>query len=37
LSWIAEEHGVNAYDLAAANGIDNMNFIYAGQVLVIPN
>jgi LysM repeat protein len=37
LSWIAEEHGVNAYDLAAYNGIDNMNFIYAGQVLLIPN
>jgi LysM repeat protein len=37
LSWIAEEHGVNAYELAAYNGIDNMNFIYVGQVLVIPN
>jgi LysM repeat protein len=37
LGWIAEEYGVNAYDLAAANGIDNMNFIYEGQVLVIPN
>jgi LysM repeat protein len=37
LSWIAQEHGVNAFDLATYNGIDNLNFIYAGQVLVIPN
>jgi LysM repeat protein len=37
LSWIAQEHGVDAYELAATNGINNMNFIYAGQVLVIPN
>lgn len=37
LSSIAEEYGVNAYDLAAYNGIDNLNFIYVGQVLVIPN
>lgn len=37
LSWIAQEYGVNAYDLATFNSIDNLNFIYAGQVLVIPN
>jgi LysM repeat protein len=37
LSWIAEEHNVNAYDLATYNSIDNLNFIYTGQVLVIPN
>jgi LysM repeat protein len=37
LSWIAQEHGVDAYVLASYNGIDNLNFIYTGQVLVIPN
>jgi LysM repeat protein len=37
LGWIAEEVGVDAYELAVYNGIDNMNFIYAGQVLLIPN
>lgn len=37
LSGIAEEFGVNAYDLATYNGIDNLNFIYTGQVLAIPN
>lgn len=37
LSAIALAHGVNAYDLAAYNGVDNLNFIYAGQVLAIPN
>ena len=37
LSWIAQEYNVNAYDLATFNGIDNLNFIYTGQVLVIPN
>lgn len=36
LSWIAQEYNVNAYDLATFNGIDNLNFIYTGQVLVIP-
>jgi LysM repeat protein len=37
LSWIAQEYNVNAYDLATYNGIDNLNVIYTGQVLVIPN
>jgi LysM repeat protein len=37
LSYIAQEYNVNAYDLASYNGIDNLNFIYTGQVLVIPN
>jgi len=37
LSEIAEEYGVNSYELASYNGIDNMNFIYSGQVLEIPN
>lgn len=33
---IAARHGVNVYRLAEANGILNLNQIYAGQVLVIP-
>ncbi len=37
LSYIAEQYGVNVYTLASYNGIDNMNFIYAGQVLHIPS
>jgi LysM repeat protein len=37
LSWIAEAYNVNTYELAAYNGIDNLNFIYTGQVLAIPN
>ena len=37
LSYIAEQYGVNVYTLASYNGIDNMNFIYAGQVLRIPS
>lgn len=37
LTAIAQEYGVNAYELAAYNGIDNMNVIYVGQVLRIPN
>lgn len=36
LGNIAHYYGVNAYDLAQANGITNLNFIYVGQVLVIP-
>lgn len=36
LGMIAERFDVNAYDLAVANGIDNMNMIYVGQVLRIP-
>lgn len=37
LSEIAEEYGVDEYELASCNGIDNMNFIYSGEVLTIPN
>jgi uncharacterized protein YraI len=36
LSTIAQRYGVNVYTLAAANGITNINRIYAGQRLVIP-
>ena len=34
---IAQQYGVSMSDLAAANGIVNINHIYAGQVLVIPD
>lgn len=33
---IASAFGVNVYDLAEANGILNLNLIYAGQWLAIP-
>lgn len=33
---LAARFGTTAYALAAANGIPNMNFIYAGQQLIIP-
>ncbi|RIK55340.1 MAG: hypothetical protein DCC57_05570 [Chloroflexi bacterium] len=36
LGVIAERFGVDVYALASANGIDNMNMIYAGQELRIP-
>jgi LysM repeat protein len=36
LGAIAERFGADVYALAAANGIDNMNMIYAGQELRIP-
>lgn len=36
LSTIAWRHGVDMWSLAQANGIYNMNYIYAGQYLVIP-
>lgn len=36
LGAIAERFGVDVYALASANGIDNMNMIYAGQELRIP-
>jgi len=36
LSAIAAHFGVNVYYLAQANGIWNINYIYVGQVLVIP-
>ncbi len=36
LSAIAQRYGVNVFTLAAANGIVNINRIYAGQRLVIP-
>ncbi|MCC6169970.1 MAG: LysM peptidoglycan-binding domain-containing protein [Caldilineaceae bacterium] len=36
LGAIAERFGVDVYALASANGIDNMNMIYAGQELHIP-
>ena len=34
---IAQQYGVSMSDLAAANRIININHIYAGQVLVIPD
>jgi LysM repeat protein len=37
LSWIAEEHGVSVYDLMAINDIDDPDFIYVGQRLVLPD
>jgi LysM repeat protein len=36
LSSIAWRFGVRLWDLAAANGLSNPNWIYAGQVLWIP-
>ncbi len=36
LSRIAYRHGVNVWALARANGIKNINRIYAGQRLIIP-
>lgn len=36
LSGIARCYGVSPWAIAAANGIYNMNLIYAGQRLVIP-
>jgi LysM repeat protein len=36
LGLIAEKYGVDVYALATANGIENMNLIYEGQVLRIP-
>lgn len=36
LARIARYFGVNVYALAQANGIYNLNLIYAGQVLTIP-
>jgi LysM repeat protein len=36
LSAIAWRHGVTAWSIATANGLSNLNVIYAGQVLYIP-
>ncbi len=36
LSGIGSYYGVNAWSIAKANGIYNLNHIYAGQVLYIP-
>jgi len=36
LSGVAWRHGVSLWALARANGIYNMNYIYAGQCLTIP-
>lgn len=36
LSAIAWRYGVSTYALASANGLWNPNYIYVGQVLVIP-
>ena len=36
LYGIGRMHGVGAWQLAAANGIYNLNMIYAGQCLCIP-
>ncbi len=37
LSSLAWRHGVSLWALAQANGIHNMNYIYAGQCLTIPS
>ena len=37
LAWVAQSMGVNQYDLIAANGIANPDFIYVGQVLSNPS
>jgi LysM repeat protein len=37
LSWIAKSMGVSQYDLIAANGIVNPDFVYVGQVLHNPS
>ena len=37
LSGIAARYGVSAWSMAMANGITNWNYIYVGQVLVIPS
>jgi LysM repeat protein len=36
LTSIAHKYGVSIYSIAQANGIYNLNLIYAGQVLLIP-
>lgn len=36
LSMIAAQFGLSTDELAVANGIDNPNWIYVGQVLMIP-
>ena len=36
LSGIASMYGVSAWSMAMANGIYNLNWIYAGQRLLIP-
>jgi LysM repeat protein len=36
LTWIALYYGVDAWAIARANGISNLNHIYVGQRLVIP-
>ncbi len=36
LSGIAAMYGVSPWSLARANGIANWNYVYVGQVLVIP-
>jgi LysM repeat protein len=37
LAWVAQSMGVSQYDLIAANGIANPDFIYVGQVLTSPS
>lgn len=37
LPGIAEEHGVDAHELAALNKLDNPDLIYPGQVVRVPN
>jgi LysM repeat protein len=36
LGWVAQRYGVSVHDLMYANGIQNANLIYVGQVLQIP-
>ena len=37
LPGIAEEHGVDAHELATLNKLDNPDLIYPGQVVRVPN
>jgi LysM repeat protein len=37
LAWVAQSMGVGQYELIAANGIANPDFIYVGQVLSNPS
>ncbi|HEX7586809.1 MAG TPA: LysM peptidoglycan-binding domain-containing protein [Anaerolineae bacterium] len=37
LSGIATMYGVSAWSMAMANGLSNWNYIYVGQVLVVPS
>lgn len=36
LSMIADMYGVDMYDIAEFNGLEGVNYIYEGQILIIP-